>query len=226
MLFMLLGVAGFIGVIVSFVLLIRSLLKKRARRKTAFILLSCFACMIIGVAFGPKSPENPVEVEPKETTIPTAPQDNSSDSKPSDNKTSITETNDSDDVGNASDKEDKSESADKVETVSFLVIEGQLGEYGKEYTLNAGTEFEELEIAYFIPAGTYEVTNLDTKSTAQVSVYCGEPELDGEWEYFVSDDNCANPIVLAVGEKKELVIKDGQFVVLSSDSNNIQFVMK
>lgn len=92
--------------------------------------------------------------------------------------------------------------------------------------MNVETEFEEHEIAYHIPAGTYLVTNLNFNGGGQVTVYSGGPEYDGEWQYFVSDENCANPIVVMAGETKELEIKEGQFVVLSDGTGNIQFVLK
>ena len=110
--------------------------------------------------------------------------------------------------------------------LSFVIIDGEAGEYGKEVVLNAETEFEEHEIAYYIPAGTYFVTNRNTKGSGQVTVFSGGPEYDGEWQHFVADENCARPIVVMAGDTKELVIKEGQFVVLSDRTTNIQFVLK
>jgi len=113
-----------------------------------------------------------------------------------------------------------------TEPLSFILMDGEKGEYGVEVVLNEGTEFEEHEITYKIPAGTYTVENLGDKGAVQISVFCGGPEKNGEWEEFVKDDNCANPIVVMAGESKDLEIKESQFVVFSDDSSNIQFIKK
>lgn len=112
------------------------------------------------------------------------------------------------------------------EPLSFILMDGVVGEYGIEVKLNEGTELEETEIAYHIPAGSFSVTNLNSNGAVQVSVYSGGPEYDGEWQYFVADDNCPRPLVIFAGETKELTIFEGQFVVLSDGSSNVQFVMK
>lgn len=123
-------------------------------------------------------------------------------------------------------EETEKEEPAEEETLTFILMDGEVGEYGKEVVYNKGTEFEEHEICYYIPAGTYLVSNLNDKGAGQVSVYSGEPVKNGEWEEFVMDDNCARPIVVMAGETKELEVKEGQFVVLSDDTTNIQFTMK
>ena len=110
--------------------------------------------------------------------------------------------------------------------LSFVLMDNELGDYGREVVLNKETEFEEHEIAYYIPSGIYTVSNLNDNGGAQVSVYSGLPVKNGEWEEFVMDDNCPKPIVVMAGETKELDIKDGQFVVLADGISNIQFTMK
>lgn len=115
----------------------------------------------------------------------------------------------------------------KEDTLTFVLFDGEVGDYGIEVDLNKGTEFEEREIMYYIPAGSYLVSNLNTKKdTVQVSVYSGPPVKNGEWEEFVWGDTCPNPIVVMSGETKELEIIEGQFVVLSDGGSNIQFTMK
>ena len=110
-------------------------------------------------------------------------------------------------------------------SLSFTLGE-EPGEYGEIVNLNVGTEFEEAEIAFHIPVGTYSVTNQNKDRAVQISIYCGGPEYDGEWQYFVADDNCARPLVLMQGETGELEIKVGQFVVLSDGSENVEFTLK
>ena len=112
------------------------------------------------------------------------------------------------------------------ETQTFVLKNGELGEYGIEVILNEGTEFEEREIAYHIPSGTYIVKNISGNNAGQISVYCSGPEKNGEWEEFVADENCAKPLVVMAGETKELEILEGQFVVLSDSSNDYQFTLK
>lgn len=112
------------------------------------------------------------------------------------------------------------------ETLNFVLKNGELGEYGIEVILNEGTEFEEHEIAYHIPAGVYMVKNKNENNAGQVSVYSGGPEKNGEWEEFVADENCSRPLVLMAGETKELEIKDGQFLILSDGTNDYQFTLK
>lgn len=108
---------------------------------------------------------------------------------------------------------------------SFVLLDGEMGDYGVEVVVNKGTEFEETEIAYHIPPGIYEVKNLDTKAV-QVTVYCGGPVKNGEWEEFVADENCASPLVLMASDSADFELKAGQFVVLSDEASNIQFSMK
>ena len=114
----------------------------------------------------------------------------------------------------------------ETEPFSFVLMDGELGEYGVEVVLNQGTESEEHEITYYIPAGTYIVKNQNDKRAGQVTVYSGGPIKNGEWEEFVADEHCASPIVVMAGESKELEIMEGQFIVLSDGTSNIQFTLK
>ena len=120
--------------------------------------------------------------------------------------------------------DDNPEADVNSEPVSFILSFDQLGEYGKEVVLNAGTEFEENRITFYLPAGKYDVSNLNSSGGEQVSVYCGINE-DGEWEEFDSN-NCPSPIVLMAGDTKELEIKEGQFVVIADGGTNLKFVLK
>ncbi len=110
--------------------------------------------------------------------------------------------------------------------LTFVLYENEPGDYGEEVVVYAGTEDEACEIAYHIPAGTYLVSDLNDERSVLVSVYSAGPGPDSEWEYFVTDEDCADPIVLEPGETKELVILEGQFVVLSEGSTNIRFVLQ
>ena len=108
-------------------------------------------------------------------------------------------------------------------TIEFDLSTDEIGEYGKETTLNEGTDSSYTCILFYVPAGVYTVTNNDDHAT-QVTVLSGI-EFDGQWDQFVSDD-CANPIVLMNnGDSQKLEIKEGQFVKLADDSHNIHFVL-
>lgn len=55
-------------------------------------------------------------------------------------------------------------------TLDFEITAGKHGTYGKDLVLNKDTEFEDHIIGYFVPAGTYQVTNVDAHPT-QMTVY-------------------------------------------------------
>ena len=171
--------------------------------KYGIIAVAWVLYLVIALTYKPNEDKKVDTVNPTETIAPAQIKDTTKAEKPA-----------------------KSEESTKTELLSFVLKDGETGEYGLEVILNKDTEFEEHEIAYHLPAGTYTVENLNSKGAGQVSVYCGGPEKNGEWEEFVADDNCARPIVVMAGESKELVIKDGQFVVLSDETSNIQFTLK
>ncbi len=108
------------------------------------------------------------------------------------------------------------------EPLSFVLSYNETGEYGVQNTLNENTDMPDSYVAFHIPVRTYEVTNKDSSGSAQVSVYSGT-EYDGQWEQFVTRC-CDAPIVLMAGETKNLTIHEGQFVKLSDNSTNIEFV--
>lgn len=92
--------------------------------------------------------------------------------------------------------------------LEFEMIAGEAGDYGRPLTLNAGTEFEDNTIGYFVPAGTYSVKNIGEYRT-QVNVYKNEINVTSEgWEEW-ADGGC---VVLQVGESKEIVVWDGYFL--------------
>ena len=117
------------------------------------------------------------------------------------------------------------EAAQETEAFRVLLSWDETGAYGEQRIINENTDSPMTYIAFSLPAGTYEVKNLNSKGGSQVTVYSGV-EFDGQWEQFVSKD-CDNPIVVMGGEEaKEITIKDGQFVKLSDNSTNIEFVLK
>lgn len=114
-----------------------------------------------------------------------------------------------------------------AQKLSFILTNDELGDYGRYAVLNEGTEFEEQEIMYYVPAGHYDLKNLDTNASVQLSIYSGGPEYDGEWQYFVADENCDRPVVLRQGASGEIEIKEGQFIVISDGGGSeVEFVEK
>lgn len=98
------------------------------------------------------------------------------------------------------------------EKLTFELVAGEQGEYGKMITYNKDTEFEENFYAYYIPAGTYTVTNIGDYLT-QVNVYSDEIAVNSSgWEepaeIFFADR-------IEIGETKTIVIEDGQHIEIA-----------
>ena len=102
------------------------------------------------------------------------------------------------------------ESEDEIdEKLVFELVAGEQGEYGDLNTLNAGTEFEETQYVYHIPAGTYRVTNIG-EYMSQISVYSDETHITEEgWEEPAETIFVA---VLDVNGSKEFTIADNQYI--------------
>ncbi len=96
-----------------------------------------------------------------------------------------------------------------AETASIELIDGELGDYGKEIIMSEGTDLEEHLIVYYVPAGKYTVKNLGSNPT-QVSVYEGFAKNNetGYDEY----TNAGDIVVLAVDGEDEIEVPDGWFI--------------
>ena len=93
------------------------------------------------------------------------------------------------------------------------LVDGQAGEYGQFITWNPGTDFENTDTQFSIPAGTYTFTNLGKKGAVQISFYKeGSIKVDGHDERIVSD---LNPVVIMAGESKTITLGEGDLIVLS-----------
>ena len=107
---------------------------------------------------------------------------------------------------------------DEIESDAYVVYTitgGEIDEYdfGREMVLNAKTSEEYKFIGYFLPAGVYRVTNLDTQYPVQVTVYVNEIVKPEKWEEFTSSDQ--RPLLLFVGDSKEMTILDNEFIKVS-----------
>lgn len=103
------------------------------------------------------------------------------------------------------------ESEQKNVKLSFTITAGEAGDYGKLISYNKGTEFEENFYAYYVPVGTYTVTNIG-KYTSQINVYSDEKIInDAGWEEVKSigvvkllDVNASETIVVEIGQHIEI----------------------
>lgn len=104
--------------------------------------------------------------------------------------------------------EAQAEEAD-ADAFTFTIVPEEKGEYGFENTLNAGTEFEETQIVYHIPAGTYKVTNLG-EFQGQIGASSDETHKTEEgWEEPAST---GDQVVVKPNETAEFTIEDGYYL--------------
>lgn len=95
------------------------------------------------------------------------------------------------------------------EPLSFELVAGEAGDYGKPYTVNSNTEFEENYIVYVVPAGTYTVTN--------TGEYMGQFNVYSE-KLAVNDAGWQEPAevfymkLLDVGASDTVTIGEGQII--------------
>ena len=100
----------------------------------------------------------------------------------------------------------------EISELSFTITAGEAGDYGTLITYNQGTEFEETFYAYYIPYGTYKVTNKGDYMT-QINVYSDETSInENGWEEPVSisivklvDVECFEIITVEDGQHIEIL---------------------
>ncbi len=111
--------------------------------------------------------------------------------------------------------ESKEEDSEEEDTLAFELIAGTAGNFGREMILNEGTEFEEKEIGYFVPSGTYKVTNIGDYPT-QVTVYNSETHVTEEgWEEWTDGEAQR----LEVEESAEITVEDGHFISINEPTH-------
>ena len=95
--------------------------------------------------------------------------------------------------GNTEETADQTEvETTETQSSSIVLTGGELGDYGKQMSIG-GEDF----IGYFIPAGTYTVTN-NGDNTAQVTVYKDSTVVEDGVEYPEMADQ--KPVVLSPEE--------------------------
>lgn len=106
--------------------------------------------------------------------------------------------------------------------LSFTITSGEVGEFGLEKTLNKGTEFEETQIVYHIPAGTYAVENLG-EYQGQIEACSDKTHLTDEgWE---EPEETKSVLVIKPGETVEFSIENG-FYLESHVNGQLKFTKK
>ena len=102
---------------------------------------------------------------------------------------------------------------------SIILIAGELGEYGQELVLNEGSEFEEINYCYFVPAGKYTVTNIGTYDT-QVDVNKNEKssdtDADGNKIEYWADSKAYR---LEKTASIEITVEDGYFIEIEEPTH-------
>lgn len=120
----------------------------------------------------------------------------------------------------ASEKDESSQETEaevEPEEVALTIdlVAGKENEYSKSRTWNAGTEYEETQLVYYVPAGTYEVTNAGEYPT-QVNVYEGVAVTDEGWE---EPANVGDVITLKVGETGQITVPEGYYVDIAEPTH-------
>ena len=99
----------------------------------------------------------------------------------------------------------------EITKLSFTLTAGEAGEYGKLVTYNKGTEFEETFYAYYVPAGTYTVTNKG-EYMSQINVYSDET--------VINEDGWEEPVIaqegqmLKINQETTVTLEEGQVIYI------------
>lgn len=112
--------------------------------------------------------------------------------------------------------ESEAETTEAAETLSFELVAGEQGDYGKMITYNKGTEFEESFYAYYVPYGTYKITNIGDYMT-QVNVYSDEIVVnDAGWEETADADGVK---LIDVNASEEMTIPKGFHIEINEPTH-------
>lgn len=109
-----------------------------------------------------------------------------------------------------------SQQEDSTDNSIIELIAGEQGQYGKLITMSEGTDMEESFYVYYIPGGTYEVTN-DGEYMTQISVYesFSKNKETGYDEY----TNTGDILALDVGKTDTIEIPDGWFIEIQEPTH-------
>ena len=112
--------------------------------------------------------------------------------------------------------ETPSEVKEQEEKLVFELVAGEQGEYGKMITYNKGTEFEENFYAFYVPVGTYTVTNVG-KYMSQFNVYSDEiVKNDDGWDEVA--ESFFNKVI-DVNKSETITVEEGQHIEIAEPSH-------
>ena len=111
---------------------------------------------------------------------------------------------------------EESSSLSSNDSFTFELKAGEKGEYGQKVTFNKDTELEETYFVYYIPLGTYTVTNIG-QYMGQVNIYSTETVITDEgWE---EPAEVFGAYLLDVGESATITIEEGQYIEIHEPDN-------
>lgn len=106
--------------------------------------------------------------------------------------------------------------AESSSKLTFELVAGEQGKYGKMISRNKNTEFEDNRMAYFVPYGTYKITNIGEYMT-QVNVYSDETVINEDgWEE-IADSVCND--VLDVGASFTVTVPENYHVEIGEPTH-------
>lgn len=98
---------------------------------------------------------------------------------------------------------------ESVSKNTVVLVAGQSNEYAEVLTLNKGTEFEETQYVYYLPAGTYTAKNVSIYPS-QINVYSRETHINEAGREEPSETIFVK--LLQVGESVEVSIKEDEYI--------------
>lgn len=107
--------------------------------------------------------------------------------------------------------ENKNTEENVEEKLSFEIIAGEAGEYGKKLIFNKGTEFEQERWYYSIPIGTYKITNIGDYM-APLMIYVDEIN--------INEDGWEEPVIaqegqmLKINQETTITLEEGQVIYI------------
>lgn len=149
---------------------------------------ACAASLCLAlVACGSGTAETQIETQPTTTAVTTS------------------------EVAETTEEETTSETTEEAAALAFELIAGERGDYGKEKIYNEGTECEDKRIVYYVPYGTYKITNVGDYMT-QVNVYSDETVItDAGWEE-VADGSVK---LIDVDASEEMTVPKGYHIEIT-----------
>ena len=112
------------------------------------------------------------------------------------------------------DEEPPSEEDSATTALTIDIVGGEANEYSRSITLNANTDMPDERVVYFVPAGTYDVTNTASHPD-QFNIYTEETHVTEEgWEEVVDADSR----LLKAGDTETFEVPEGWYVYVTPGS--------